>query len=164
MEAAANYAVFAIVGIAIVSWFFHTSRTGENRLALYSGGIACVISLAIALVISHFYFHPRPFIIYPNAWHMHHAADSSFPSDHATGGFAVAAGVGIYRHRLGLLLLVLALLTAFSRVFVGIHWPADVAGGAAIGILVAIGVWLARPLLTWLDRSIVLRLVPAPLQ
>ncbi|HEY7801671.1 MAG TPA: phosphatase PAP2 family protein, partial [Dehalococcoidia bacterium] len=60
----------------------------------------------------------------------------------------------------GILLLILSVLTAFARVFVGIHWPGDVAGGAAIGILAAFVVWLAKPVFTYLDDLIVVRLVP----
>jgi undecaprenyl-diphosphatase len=171
MEAVAQYAVYAIVAIAVASWFVR-SRDDEHRLAVYAGGIAAVISLAIALLIQHFYVHQRPFVLQTNPLVLnndvtvlvHHAADASFPSEHATGAFAIAAGVGTYRHRLGLLLLVLAALVAFSRVYVGIHYPADVAGGAAIGVLVAIALWFARPALAWLDRTVVTRIVPAPLR
>jgi undecaprenyl-diphosphatase len=171
MEGVAQYAVFAIVAIAVASWFVR-SRGDEHRLAVYTGGLAAVISLAIALLIQHFYVHQRPFVLHTNPLVLngdvtvliHHAADASFPSEHATGAFAIAAGVGTYRHRLGLLLLVLAALVAFSRVYVGIHYPADVAGGAAIGVLVAIALWFARPALAWLDRTVVTRIVPAPLR
>ncbi len=171
MEAAANYAVYAIVALAIVSWFVRSGRGGDRRLAVYTGGISAIISRVIALIIQHFYVHPRPFVLttHPLVYRsdvtvlIHHSADASFPSEHSTGSFAVAAGVGLYRHRLGVLLLALAALVAFSRVFVGIHYPADVAAGAAIGVLVAVAVRFARPALAWLDRSIVLRLVPAPL-
>lgn len=171
MEDAAKYLVYVVVALAIASWFFHSGRSNEHRLALYTGGVAAVISLAIALAIQHVYVHPRPFVLQANPLVLrgdvtvlvHHAPDASFPSEHATGTFAIATGVGVYRHRFGLLLLALAALVAFSRVYVGIHYPADVVGGAAIGVLVAIGVWFARPLLAWLDRSIVARIVPAPL-
>lgn len=172
MEAAAQYAIYAIVAIAVASWFVRSGRGGEHRLAVYAGGASAVISIAIALLIQHFYVHQRPFVLHTNPLVLnndvtvliHHSADASFPSEHATGAFAVAAGVGTYRHRLGLLLLALAALTAFSRVYVGIHYPADVAGGAAIGVLVALALWFARPALAWLDRSIVTRVVPAPLR
>jgi undecaprenyl-diphosphatase len=171
MEGAAKYAVYAIVALAVASWFFR-SRGGEHRMAVYAGGISAVISIAIALVIQHFYVHQRPFVLHTNPLVLnsdvtvlvHHSADASFPSEHATGAFAIAAGVGTYRHRLGLVLLTLAALTAFSRVFVGIHYPADVAAGAAIGVLVALALWFARPVLAWLDQSIVMRVLPAPLR
>jgi len=172
MEAAANYAIYAIVALAIASWFVRSGRTDGHRMAVYAGGISAVISIAIALVIQHFYVHQRPFVLHSNPLVLnsdvtllvHHSADASFPSEHATGAFAIAAGVGTYRHRLGLLLLALAALTAFSRVYVGIHYPADVAGGAAIGVLVALALWFARPALVWIDRSVVVRVVPAPLR
>ena len=58
----------------------------------------------------------------------------------------------------------LAILMSFARVFVGVHWPADVAMGAVIGIVVALALWFARPILVWLDQSVLMRCVPAPLR
>jgi len=172
MEGVAKYAVYLIIGLVIASWFVRSDRTNDHRMAVYAGGVAAVISVAIALVIQHFYVHPRPFVLQTNPLVLnsdvtllvHHAPDASFPSEHATGSFAIAAAVGMYRRAFGLLLLVLAALVGFSRVYVGIHYPADVAGGAAIGVLVALALWFARPLLAWLDRSVVTRIVPAPLR
>lgn len=172
MEATANFAVYLIIGLVIASWFVRSGRTNDHRMAVYAGGVAAVISVGIALVIQHFYVHPRPFVLQTNPLVMNpdvtrlinHAPDASFPSEHATGAFAIAASVGMYRRRLGLVLLLLAALTAFSRVYVGIHYPADVGAGAAIGVLVALALWFARPALAWLDRSVVLRVVPAPLR
>jgi len=171
MEFAAQYAVYAIVLLAVASWFVRGAGT-EHRMALYAGAASGAISVAIALVIQHFYMHQRPFVLHTHPLVLRsdvtllikHAPDASFPSEHSTAAFGIAAGVGTYRHRLGVLLLALAALTAFSRVYVGVHYPADVAAGAAIGVLVAVALWFARPGLAWLDRSVVVRLVPAPLR
>lgn len=172
MEWTANYAVFLIIGLVIASWFVRSDHTKDHRMAVYAGGVAAVVSVGIALVIQHFYVHPRPFVLQTNPLVInsdvtvliHHAPDASFPSEHATGAFAIAAAVGMYRRRFGLLLLAMAAVVAFSRVYVGIHYPADVGAGAALGVVVALALWFARPLLAWIDRSIVLRLVPAPLR
>ncbi|MCD7954434.1 MAG: phosphatase PAP2 family protein [Lachnospiraceae bacterium] len=71
------------------------------------------------------------------------ASDASFPSGHTGASFASA--VAIYRNvqrKYGILLLVLASLIAFSRLYVGIHYPTDVLGGLMTGI--ALGI-LASP-------------------
>ena len=170
MEFAAQYAIYAIVLLAIASWFVRSGTGADRRMALYAGAASGAISIAIALIIQHFYVHQRPFVLHTHPLVLrsdvtlliNHAPDTSFPSEHSTAAFGIASGVGTYRHRLGILLLTLAMLTAFSRVYVGVHYPADVAAGAAIGALVALALWYARPGLAWLDRSIVLRLVPAP--
>jgi undecaprenyl-diphosphatase len=166
MKIAAKYAIYAIVVLLVASWFVRAGDGEHRRIAVYSGIASAGLALIVALVIQHFYTHPRPFcpLGAPSRSDVvqliSHACDTSFPSEHATAAFAIAAGAGIYRPRLGIILLVLAVLTAFSRVYVGIHYPADVASGAAIGVVAALAVWLVRPVFAYLDDLIVVRLVP----
>jgi len=63
----------------------------------------------------------------------------SFPSNHAVNTFALTAAVGVIYPRLLIVLAPLALLVALSRVAVGVHYPADVATGAVLGIIVGAG-------------------------
>jgi len=64
----------------------------------------------------------------------------SFPSSHAANSAAVA-GLIFTRHRKwGAVLLFLAFCIGLSRVYVGVHYPSDVAVGFAAGALVAWGV------------------------
>jgi membrane-associated phospholipid phosphatase len=62
----------------------------------------------------------------------------SFPSGHAATSFAGATVLAFAFPRLALPLLVLALAVGFSRVYVGVHYPLDIVGGAALGALIAI--------------------------
>jgi membrane-associated phospholipid phosphatase len=59
---------------------------------------------------------------------------SSFPSGHTASAFAFASAAGGAERRLGLPLLALATLVGYSRVHTGVHYPADVIAGAAIGL------------------------------
>ncbi|MBM0277303.1 phosphatase PAP2 family protein [Micromonospora tarensis] len=70
--------------------------------------------------------------------------DWSFPSNHATIAGALAVTTLLISRRLGLVALPLAALAAFSRVFVGVHYPHDVIAGVLFGALVAV---VATPLL-----------------
>ncbi|MEU0618313.1 phosphatase PAP2 family protein [Streptomyces albogriseolus] len=63
--------------------------------------------------------------------------DWSFPSNHATIAGASAAALVLVRRALILLAAPLALLAAFSRVFVGVHYPHDVVAGLLLGAAVA---------------------------
>jgi undecaprenyl-diphosphatase len=66
------------------------------------------------------------------------SADFSFPSDHATATFAIAATFLMHRMpRRGLLFLAAATLMIYSRVYVGTHYASDVLGGALTGIVAA---------------------------
>lgn len=70
-----------------------------------------------------------------------HSGDWSFPSDHATATFAIAASFPLHGFgRRGLAFLAGALLVCMSRIYVGTHYVTDVLGGAATGILAAAAV------------------------
>ena len=78
-------------------------------------------------------------------------ASHSFPSGHAATSFACAATLGQFVSRRGqIVLYVLAAGIAYSRVYVGVHYPLDVVAGAAIGLGVATAL---RLLLGALRRS-----------
>jgi undecaprenyl-diphosphatase len=62
---------------------------------------------------------------------------SSFPSGHAATSFACALVLARFAPRLTIPLFVLAALIAFSRVYVGVHYPFDVLAGTALGLAIA---------------------------
>ncbi|MEY9487126.1 membrane-associated phospholipid phosphatase [Streptomyces calvus] len=87
--------------------------------------------------------------------------DWSFPSNHATIAGASAVTLVLVRRALVWLTAPLALLMAFSRVFVGVHYPHDVAAGLLLGAVVAlVAVRLATSPATRLTQA--LRTSPAP--
>ncbi|MGD8188616.1 undecaprenyl-diphosphatase [Brevibacillus ginsengisoli] len=109
----------------------------NQRTALYTV-ITILISFLCNQVIHHLYWHPRPFMAHAVNQLIPHAADSSFVSDHTILAFSVA-GMFYYRQvRYRWAVMVLAALTGIARVFVGVHYPADVVGGAVVALLVAL--------------------------
>ncbi len=67
-------------------------------------------------------------------------AGKSFPSSHAVNNFAVATLFSTYYRRWHWWFFGWASLVALSRVAVGVHYPSDILGGAAIGVCVALAV------------------------
>jgi membrane-associated phospholipid phosphatase len=63
--------------------------------------------------------------------------DASFPSGHASTSFAAAAVFVVLWPRYAWAFVGLATAISFSRLYVGVHFPLDVLGGAALGALVA---------------------------
>lgn len=68
--------------------------------------------------------------------------EHSFPSGHSTAAFALMGTLAFFirRRAVSIALAVVAMLTAFSRVYLMLHWVVDIAAGAALGLLVAIAV------------------------
>ena len=78
--------------------------------------------------------------------------DSSFPSGHTSTSFACATILTLAFPRAAPGFFLLALAIGFSRIYVGAHYPLDVVGGAALGIVTAL---LLRAAIRW-------RSTPAP--
>jgi undecaprenyl-diphosphatase len=108
-----------------------------SRTAGFYGFVTAFLALGINFVLGHLFYRPRPFVTHHVNLLLSHAADSSFPSDHTTGAFAIAFFLYRYNRRLGGILLVLAALIGLSRIYVGHHYPTDVLGGIVVAFIAA---------------------------
>ena len=61
--------------------------------------------------------------------------DFSFPSGHTGASFAAVSALYFSRSRLWMPSLILAVLIAFSRLYLYVHYPTDILAGALLGIM-----------------------------
>jgi undecaprenyl-diphosphatase len=127
--------------------FFSRGRwaSAEGRRAVAAAGFSALAALGVAQVISHLWERPRPSVAHPDGVQLFIPAshDPSFPSDHATAAFAIAAVLLLVLGVRALPVLLAAVALAASRVLVGIHYPGDVLAGALLGSAAAVAVVLA---------------------
>jgi undecaprenyl-diphosphatase len=136
-----------VVLVALTFLIPWAGRRSERR----SGAVLATASAALALLlnqpITQLVDRTRPYLAHPAHAHLliSRSHDASFPSDHATGAFALAFGIWLYDRTIGTVLLVLAAILSFSRVYIGTHYPGDVVAGALIGMAVATALYLPPP-------------------
>lgn len=150
---ASTYGIVVLVVLLAAGWWL-ARRTGRLRVmaALVWAGLGTLVAVGVNQPIVTAVAEKRPYVSIPNTLLLvGRSADYAFPSDHAVMAGAVAAGLCYVNRRLGILAWVAAVLLAFSRVYVGAHYPHDVAVGLALGAaVIVVGQFVARPILLWL--------------
>ncbi|MFV5525187.1 phosphatase PAP2 family protein [Acinetobacter variabilis] len=135
--------VYVFLLIFAIAWLrgSHEVKTGIIKAAIFTA-----ITLSISEVLSAVLNTPRPFVMEVGRTLIEHAPTGSFPSNHMSifSGIAFAYYFSAQRD-LGRILLWTAWLVAWSRVYVGVHFPIDMVGA----FLIALAVNLAGLPLWW---------------
>jgi membrane-associated phospholipid phosphatase len=139
----ANNGVVLFAALLLVGYLLARSRSDLGGVASsLSAGAAALIALGIGQIIGNIVDRARP---YETVAAVHvlvdKTTDFSFPSDHATVVGAVAVGLFFVDRWLGFATTIVAVFMAFTRVYVGAHYPGDVLAGLALGGAVA---WLGQ--------------------
>ncbi len=134
--------VMVAIGVALIVWLLVRNIRNAVETAVIMAA-AVILSLVVGRVIEHFWFEARPWIDHPDTIKLiSHSADASFPSDHCLVAGAIAMVALLAWRWLGILAVIGAILIAWGRVFVGVHYPGDVLAGLAIGAVCGLVCWL----------------------
>lgn len=136
----ASYAQYVWAAALFVLLFWPKEARANNRIIiLVSVAAAAIARLIVKGLLVFAYPRPRPFVVLPD---IHPLITSplaenfqSFPSGHTIFFFALATVIYLFHKKWGTAALIAAALIALSRIYVGVHWPTDIIGGAALGIL-----------------------------
>lgn len=111
----------------------------KTRYTLCLAFAACILALFFNWIISLAWYHPRPFVLGVGHTFLHHAPDSSFPSDHASALFALSfVFLGQAQKLIGFLLLFATVCVVWARVYVGVHFPFDILASMIVSLLAAL--------------------------
>jgi len=139
---------YMLLVIILIPVFSRERAKGLQVLGL------CLLSLAVAdssaNILKYLFERPRPCRILEDVRLLVGCGRSfSFPSNHAVNAFAVAATFSYFYRKAAIPMLFLAFLIAFSRIYVGVHYPSDVLagalwGGIITGIVVLAHRWFSK--------------------
>ncbi|MGB6009525.1 undecaprenyl-diphosphatase [Castellaniella sp.] len=136
--------IWAVPLLMVAAWLRGGNHT---RKAMVVAATAGLLGLLLNQCIGLVYWHPRPFMVPIGHTLISHAPDSSFPSDHLTLWWAVALSLWSQKYfRLGAVLSLAGLPIAWARIYLGVHFPLDMAGAAIVAIASA---WLSLHAATW---------------
>lgn len=145
--------VYLFLLIFAITWL-RGSR--EIKTGIIKAAIFTAITLSISEVLSAVLNTPRPFVMEVGQTLIEHAPTGSFPSNHMSifSGIALAYYFSAQRD-LGRILLWTAWLVAWSRIYVGVHFPIDMVGA----FLIALAVNLAGLPLWWKYENKIMRFI-----
>jgi len=146
-----------LVLLVLWVWGADGRQRDRNQKAVISASLSLGLAQGFVSTLNAFYFRPRPFTELPTNLLFYQPTDSSFPSNSVAIVFAITFAILLTNRRIGGFLFILACFHAFSRVYVGVHYPFDVLTGAAGGIFIAfIATKIIKALEKWLNIVMVL--------
>ena len=145
-----DYLVTVVLGLSLVAiWFGSASNAAriERQVGVLTALGALAIANLVVITINSLYYRDRPFADLDVTLLFYRPTDSSMPSNSAAAFVGLAAAVWAFDRRAGTILLAVAGVHAFLRVYAGVHYPSDIAVGAMIGIAAALAAYGLRRLM-----------------
>lgn len=146
--------VQAGLSLAYIMWGWIGDRISLRR-AGYAGLTAFALSGMAVQIAKHIWDRPRPLLAMFDVRVVGEPLFAhSFPSGHTTTAFAVAVAISVFLPKSRWVLIPFAFITGLSRIYLGVHFPLDVAYGGLIGALIGVGSAQLVKLPRWNRKSV----------
>jgi len=124
-----------VVPLALVVLYLLGKGGRQGRMIVLCAVVLVVCADASATALRSYFQRARPCQALEGVRLLVGCSDTfSFPSNHATNAFALAAFFATYYRQRAVLLFTIAALVGYSRIYVGVHYPTDVLAGACLGV------------------------------
>lgn len=130
-----EYFLYAILVVVLIYMF---KKNDQTRKLAKETIIAFLICTVLFIVLKLIFQRPRPFDAFNELVPLvDKPTDYSFPSGHTASAFICAFMVydGLPK-KYSILIIILAILVAFSRLYVGVHYPTDILAGIILAYIV----------------------------
>ncbi|MCK9205144.1 MAG: phosphatase PAP2 family protein [Bacteroidales bacterium] len=128
----------SIAMVLIVLIISIVKRSKSIRKQFYILALVLILVALVSQGLKQIIFRERPFSAHPSIEKLSQGGGSSFPSGHSLEAFAIATSLSLLfkKKKIVIPLFIWAMLVAYSRMALGVHYPSDVVGGIIIGILI----------------------------
>lgn len=152
MALIAENMIFVLAAAVI---FFLFSGKGVNRLMIVTGFIAIAAAELVGKIAGSLHSNNQPFAELSEVNKLiDMSVNNSFPSDHTIIFFTMTVSFWLFKRKHHYLWVVLAFIVGLSRIWVGVHYPADVAAGAMIGATMAYIGYLSLPNVSFMKKLV----------
>ncbi len=133
---ATTFASILVVLIVLVLSIVKKSKI--LRMKFFMLAVVLILASAVSQGLKFSIDRERPFVTYPYIEKLSAGGDSSFPSGHTLEAFALALTLSLLfsKKSIAIPVYVWAVLIAYSRMALGVHYPSDVLGGMLIGTFI----------------------------
>lgn len=130
---------FASISLILGLFFLSLYRKSkEIRTKSYLLLSTFLVASLTSFLLKNLIHRQRPFVSYPFIQKLSEGGSSSFPSGHTLEAFTIAATVAAIgkSRKLSFIVYCWAILVAYSRMILGVHYPSDILGGIVAGTLI----------------------------
>lgn len=145
--------VGGLVWLLISIWLFMKVEKKDHLFFLPVVTAVALVELVANILLKDFFARNRPPASLGTIFVAGSLSDHSFPSAHATFAWALAVVLSAKEPRARYFFYLLALLISLSRIYLGVHYPADVVAGSIAGFAIGFfSLWVERKVIFYRIR------------